>query len=244
MSTNLKDLDIAKCMSLNFNILLYVCLFIILFSVLVSCLNAVTAASLINNDTLTYESLPYKQNCNCPYCMRMRARMGNFENYEDAEGDEKEHFSNDELYSYKRQEYANYVSIPLLAPFDEFKNPTNMFFGQANRYINKKDNKLYYKLEIYCNLLVLDGNIYDAAKRGSIDQKYIVYLIDAKNKRKNIGDLYKDGDGIYKMKKFFTNETETSGVVEELLTYDKIQITYVLNNKDQKEQVVLEGKFL
>lgn len=218
----MSDSELIKTINKNVNILVYICLFIITFCCLMSSLHSLTFASMYPNytDTLTYEApTMICMNGKCKYI------------------DDKEHFSNDELFSYKKQEVANYISIPLLSPYDEFKNPTNLFFGKANVYINNNDN-MYYRIEIYCNLLVLDGNIYDVAKRGTIDQKYIVYLVNDKTgKKKLIGNLYKDGDGIYKLKAVFKND---KNVIDELVSYNKINIVYSLDNK---EQVLLEGFF-
>lgn len=213
----MSDSELIKSINVNVNILVYICLFIIIFCCLMSSINAITLSSMYPNDSLTYEP---------PSIICVNGKCKYIKNTE-------EHFSNDELFSYKKQEVANYISIPLLAPFDEFKNPTNLLFGKANVYINTSDDNLYYRLEIYSNLLVLDGNIYDVAKSGIVDQKYLVYLLNDKlGKKKLIGNLYKDGDGIYKLKKTFKDN------IDELVSYNKINIVYTLDNK---EQIVLEG---
>ena len=69
-----------------------------------------------------------------------------------------ENFSNDEMYSFKTAQESSYQSIPLLAPEND-----NLMFGQAKRFVSAIDGTFVYRLEIYCNLLVLDGNIYDKA---------------------------------------------------------------------------------
>ena len=147
----------------------------------------------------------------------------------------QENFSNDEMYSYKSSMSSNYQSIPLLAPLDENKNPENLFFGKANRFIYKHNDEYVYSLEIYCNLLVLDGNIYDKAQRNTIKQKYKVYLVNSKTKETSFLDnLVKDGDGIYKLK-YKSNQSEA------LLKYDIVKINYSL---DDKEQTLLQGNFV
>jgi hypothetical protein len=240
ISTELTETDLMKCISFNFKLVLYICLIIIIFSLLISCLNSMTMSSLNFDDNLTYESPSMKKivsRCKCGKYCNMNGYYENFDN-ENEQSEEnvleinKENFSNDELYSYKKQQFANYTSIPLLPPFDEFKNPINLFFGQANRYIQSIEE---YRLEIFCNLLVLDGNIYDVAKRGDTNQKYLVYLLNDKtNKKMKVGPLYKDGDGIYKMKITLKDN------IEELLSYNKIIIVYSLDNQ---EQILLEGSF-
>lgn len=143
-----------------------------------------------------------------------------------------EEFSNDELYSYKSSQYSDYQSIPLLAPNNEFKNPENLLFGQANRHIYFKNNTKIFNLEIYCNLFVLDGNIYNKADK--VNQSYKVYLLNDKTKTKlYLDDLKKDGDGIYKLKM-------KSEKVNELVQFNNIVIVYNLNDK---EQILLQGNF-
>jgi len=146
----------------------------------------------------------------------------------------QENFSNDEMYSYKSATSSNYQSVPLLSPFDENRNPENLFFGKANRFIYKNNDEYVYSLEIYCNLFVLDGNIYDKAQRNTIKQKYKVYLVNSKTKETSFLDnLVKDGDGIYKLK-YKSNQSDA------LLKYDVVKIVYSL---DDKEQTLLQGNF-
>jgi hypothetical protein len=143
-----------------------------------------------------------------------------------------EEFSDDKLYSYKKNRYADYQSIPLLAKNDEFNNPENLLFGQANRHIYIKDDIMIINFEIFCNLFVLDGSIYGGSEK--VNQKYKVYLLDTKTKSKMfLSDLNKDGDGIYKLK-------VKSKDVETLVKYNVIEIVYSLDNK---EEVVLRGQF-
>ena len=143
-----------------------------------------------------------------------------------------EEFSDDKLYSYKKNRYADYQSIPLLAKNDEFNNPENLLFGQANRHVYIKDDIMIINFEIFCNLFVLDGSIYGESKR--VNQKYKVYLLDDKTKSKMfLNDIEKDGDGIYKLK-------VKSKDVETFVKYNVVEIVYSL---DDKEQVILRGRF-
>ena len=143
-----------------------------------------------------------------------------------------EEFSDDKLYSYSKSLHADYQSIPLTAKNDNFNNPENLLFGQANRHIYIKDDVMIANFEIYCNLFVLDGSIYGESKK--VDQKYKVYLLNDKTKSKMfLSDLNKDGDGIYKLK-------VKSKDVETLVKYNVIEIVYSLDNK---EEVLLRGQF-
>ena len=76
-------------------------------------------------------------------------------------------------------------------------------FGQAKRFVSSVDGTFVYRLEIYCNLLVLDGNIYDKAPINTIKHKYTVFLQISKEH------------------------------VEELAAYDKVHIMYTLNDNEQ-----------
>lgn len=148
----------------------------------------------------------------------------------------KEQFSNDDMMSYSYERTSNHQSIPLLALFDENNNPKNLFFGKADRYIFAKDSKLNYRLEIYSNLLVLNGNIYDKSK--NVTQSYKVYLINTKtNEKIFLEELKKDGDGMYKLK---FNSLDKNKEAKDFIQYDKIQIVHSL---DSSEDILLEGKF-
>jgi hypothetical protein len=148
----------------------------------------------------------------------------------------KEQFSNDDMMSYSYERTSNHQSIPLLALFDENNNPKNLFFGKADRYIFAKDSKLNYRLEIYSNLLVLNGNVYDKSK--NVIQSYKVYLINTKtNEKIFLDELKKDGDGMYKLK---FNSLDKNKEAKDFIQYDKIQIVHSIDNK---EEILLEGKF-
>jgi len=147
-----------------------------------------------------------------------------------------EKFSNEDMMSFSYEKSSEYQSIPLLAPMDENNNPKNLFFGQANRFVISKNGILNYRLELYCNLLVLNGNIYDTAQK--VDHMYKVFLMNTKNGQNILLDtLKKDGDGMYKLK---FNSIDINKQAQEFIDYDKIQIAYSLDNKDE---ILLEGKF-
>jgi hypothetical protein len=143
-----------------------------------------------------------------------------------------EEFSDDKLYSYKKSQYADYQSIPLLAKNDEFNNPENLLFGQVNRHIYIKDDTMIINFEIFCNLFILDGSVYGESKK--VNQKYKVYLLNDKTKSKLfLNEMIKDGDGIYKLK-------INSKDVDTLVKYNVVEIVYSLDNK---EEVLLRGRF-
>lgn len=222
-TTNPKEF--LQCMSFNIRMTLAFSLTILLLCLLISCLNTILPP--YDEDQIIYDPVTLRGRGNVNYMMckcldgkcKCKSNMRNIEK-----------FSNDEMYSFKTAQESSYQSIPLLAPNDD-----NLMFGQAKRFVSAIDGTFVYRLEIYCNLLVLDGNIYDKAPRNSIKQKYSVFLQNTKQKGKvHIGDLVKDGDGIYKLK-FISKEN-----VQELAAYDRVHIVYVLNDN---EQPILSGTF-
>jgi hypothetical protein len=155
----------------------------------------------------------YKRTCGCSRCKQVR-----------------ENFSNDEMYSYSAASSASYQSIPLTSPDTNDKAPSNLLFGQANRYISTNDGELLYTLNIHANLYVLNGNTFQ--KGDPPNHSYKAYLGDD-SKEINIGTLTKDGDGIYKLK--FTSKN-----TKELTNFRSLKIVY---DKDTEKQTLLIGNF-
>lgn len=214
--------EFYQCMKFNFKMIFAMCFAILLLCLCISCLNSVLKPSQIatdyEDDVINYDPALLNIKCNC------------VNNKCKCHSNMIETFSNDEIYSYKSAQASNYQNIPLLAPNNE-----NLFFGQAKRYITSVDKILNYRLEIYCNLLVLDGNIYDKYPPKTVKQRYSVKLRNSKsNDVLEIGDLEKDGDGIYKLK------YKTQQDVENLVKYDTVDIVYLLYDN---EQLLLRGKF-
>jgi hypothetical protein len=148
-----------------------------------------------------------------------------------------EHFGNDDFYSYKdtiNPGYFTYQNAALTS------NTNNLIFGQAKRYVHPdiKSSKPVYLLDIFANLYVLNGNPFGVEKVGidntSFKHTYIAYLVNTKSgKKENIGQLIRDGDGIYKLK-------FKSADINEYVPFNQID---VVHKSPQKETVVLTGKF-
>ena len=161
-----------------------------------------------------------------------------------------ENFSTDNYYSYKSMDYSNYSSIPLTAQniSKDNKTPRNLLFGNANRIISSgADGKLYYNMEVTANLYVLGGQVYDRPKQKLIQQDYIVQLVNSKNNKSFVlGNLKRDGDGLYKLKyKVDVNNIPASiGDVNELANYNIVQVIYItkdLSGKILSSDVIIEG---
>lgn len=172
-----------------------------------------------------------------------------------------EYFDNEDLpnlfHLYKNINYSNYVSISLL-PENNVQSEDNVLFGQATRFINndvdynkhvlldtKNNAPLYYTLDISANLYILGGHVYDEANQPVLKQKYYVRLSDLKNKKSIIiGDLVRDGDGMYKLK-YKVDLYNINKEVGDLLNYNIIEVVYSaydVSNKEIKSDVILKGE--
>jgi hypothetical protein len=105
-----------------------------------------------------------------------------------ANADTTEHFT-----QVLSSSHLDFQSIPLTAPDSSSNHPSHLMFGQADRHIN--DDR--YSLKISANLYVLNGNIFN--QKENVQQSYNAYLINKDNTKLKIGDLKKDGDGLYKL---------------------------------------------
>lgn len=161
-----------------------------------------------------------------------------------------ENFSTDNYYSYKSMDYSNYSSIPLTSPNISKNNqsPRNLLFGNANRIISSgADGKLYYNIEVTANLYVLGGQVYDQPNQKLILQDYIVQLVNSKNNKSFVlGNLKRDGDGLYKLKyKVDVNNIPAAiGDVNELANYNIVQVIYItkdLSGKILSSDTIIEG---
>ena len=143
-----------------------------------------------------------------------------------------EHFSNDEIFSYKdtnKPGYSYYQTTALTALDNIDGNPSNILFGQASRLIEKS----IFHLNVYCNLYVINGNPFAHVTETNHNQKYNVYLENTNdNTRIFLDSLKKDNDGIYILK-------YTSKDVKNLIKYNKVWIVY---SDTLKEINVLAGK--
>jgi hypothetical protein len=217
-SENFLSSEFGGWLSFNFKILFMLFVVYIISSSIMSSLMPMTP---VTDDNIVF-SPPHMKGCGCRRCLRRCT----------CDKCKIEEFGNDELYEYKSSVYSDYRSVPLLPKNDDFNNPESLLFGHAKRFIYMKDDIKNINFDIYCNLLVLDGNVYGESKR--VNQKYKVYLINDKTKSKMfLTDLKKDGDGVYKV-----NVKSTD--VDTLVKYNIIAIVYSL---DDKELLVLQGYF-
>jgi hypothetical protein len=223
--------EFFQCMTFNFKMVFAISLAILILCLCISCINSLLVPIENDDDFIRYNPAILNRNRFSAY-MKCRCTNGKCKCKSNLPINDSniETFSNDEMYSFKTAPSSNYQSIPLLSPDNE-----NMFFGQAKRFISSVDDILTYRLEIYCNLLVLGGNIFDKVPAKSVNHKYSAILRNTKQKGTlKVGDLVKDGDGIYKLK-FITQKD-----IKELLEYDTIDIIYSLNDNDQ---LLLSGRF-
>uniref|UniRef100_A0A6C0CZS3 Uncharacterized protein n=1 Tax=viral metagenome TaxID=1070528 RepID=A0A6C0CZS3_9ZZZZ len=123
--------------------------------------------------------------------------------------------------------FTKYKQLKLLPP-DHTNQITNILLsGQANIY--KNDNTA--RLELVCNLYEIGGNVYDTVH--TIKGKYIAYLYNDKtNQQLTLGDLVRDGDGLYKLNYVSNN-------IQELSNYNLIRIAYITDNEST---TIIEAK--
>lgn len=199
-----------------FFIVFLVSMFICIFIFNVSTLFALDNSTMLNANCV----------CNHKKCVcNINYREPNYPNYENytnnydeiyAENDEE---NNIETFENSTINFTKYKQLKLLPP-DYNNQITNILLsGQANIY--KNDDVI--RLELICNLYEIGGNIYDTIK--TIKGKYQAYLYNDKtNQQLLLGDLVRDGDGLYKLKYVSNN-------VQDLLNYNLIRITYVTDNE-------------
>jgi hypothetical protein len=208
---------------INTRVILNISFTIIVICLLISCFNSVfTPVDLIVYDPVTLNKMRPRGNngienfTNEVTLNKMRPRGNNG----------IENFTNEVTFKMA----SNYQNIPLLSPTNE-----NLLFGQAQRYIMSKNDEMIYRLEINCNLFILGGNVFGEKISEDTNDKYIVVLKNTKdNKKLIIGDLVKDGDGIYKLT-YISKEN-----IQYLAKCDTIEIVYVINDKSQ---TILSGTF-
>lgn len=200
--------ELITCSIFNLKMFLFVLMIIICISCLSSCLNTLFVSEQMY--TLKKKQPKYRL---------------------------REDFSNDQFYSYKdsiNPGYFTYQNASLTS------DTNNLIFGQAKKFIRPqmKTSNAIYNIEILANLYVLNGNPFGLEKLNiddtSFKHKYIAYLKNTKTGKKiNIGQVLRDGDGMYKLK-FQTED------VNEYVNFNEIEIVH---KSPLKETLVLNGKF-
>lgn len=197
------------CTMSNYRFLMFVCLTLLFVCFCMSLMSQVCYDSAAANPVSRTQPT-----CGCARCRRAV----------------QENFSNDDMYSYSSASSASYQSIPLTSPNTQENTPSNLLFGQANRYISTNNEVTVFTVDINANLYVLNGNIFQ--KGDPINHSYKAYLGDGK-KQIELGELKKGGDGIYKLK--FTSQN-----TKELVNMRSLSIVY---DKDTEKQTLLVGQF-
>lgn len=140
----------------------------------------------------------------------------------------------------------NFQRVDLNAPIDpETGTHKNLLFGKANRIVD--DNTL--TLDVEANLYVLGGDTYDSGIIPALGlndydgnftkfytteekQKYKLYMSETENSYEElIGELKKDGDGLYKLKSNLP------------LSSNKLKVVKVYFESDNEKVLVLTGSF-
>jgi hypothetical protein len=130
----------------------------------------------------------------------------------------------------KTNMHKYYQYAALTSPSTDINTPSSILFGEFKKFNLMRNNKLNTLINITANLYILDGNVYTNGQR-SLAQSYKAYFTNDKNERLLIGDLIRDGDGLYKLK-FLTTDNKYND-------YKEIIIIHQFNGN---EKVVLSGK--
>lgn len=218
---------LTECTYINTRIILNISFTIIVICLLISLFNSIfNPVDSIVYDPVTLNRMRPNGMGNC---LGNRCKCNAIENF--TNGIENftngiQNFTNEVTFKMA----SNYQNIPLLSPTNE-----NLLFGQVQRYIMSKNDEMIYRLEINCNLFILGGNVFGEKISEDANDKYIVVLKNTKdNKKLIIGDLVKDGDGIYKLT-YISKEN-----IQYLAKCDTVEIVYVINDKSQ---TILSGTF-
>lgn len=201
--------------------IIFFIVFLVSMFICICIFNVSTLFALDNSTMLNANCVCNHKKCVCNINYR-EPNYPNYENYTNnydeiyAENDEE---NNIETFENSTINFTKYKQLKLLPP-DYNNQITNILLsGQANIY--KNDDVI--RLELICNLYEIGGNIYDTIK--TIKGKYQAYLYNDKtNQQLLLGDLVRDGDGLYKLKYVSNN-------VQDLLNYNLIRITYVTDNE-------------
>lgn len=135
-----------------------------------------------------------------------------------------------------------YQSASLLPPnySNEELLGQNLIFGEAKRYVSP--DPFLSRIDVFANLYVINGNVFSSEeeykKSIASPSSYQVYLGDASNNQTklHLGELKKDGDGIYKLQ--FRSNT----LADQSHDHKTMFVTYK-SDSDKPEKVVLMGDF-
>lgn len=160
----------------------------------------------------------------------------------------REEFGNNQFFSYRDTVNPGYfwAQSAQLTPEDD-----SLISGQASKIITKDvtdtvGTRVVFYLDLYCSLYVLYGNPFGEIKANStkilsqieqgpsaLNQHYLVYLVDKTGKKLYIDKLYKESDGIYKLKFQDPN-------FEKYVNFNKVLVTHIIGDK---ETPLLSGNF-
>lgn len=134
-----------------------------------------------------------------------------------------EHLTNTELSEYKYIHETHYEKAMLTSP------DNNFITGEAVRYIDK-DN---YRIEIFANLYLLNGNVYKAETSKGF---YTAYLSNQSSTQTMLlGNLTKDRDHVYKL------TVKSNKQLESVKNNKHIHIVY---HENGQSVTILRGKFI
>lgn len=225
----------------NLPIILFI-IFLVSMFICIFVFNMSTLFALNNSKIMNANCVCNRKNCICniayrePYYQSYENYTNNSDNYDEiyVKNDninlECDYCNEDDIEMFENIQSINftkYKQLTLLPP-DHNNQITNILLsGQANIY--KNDN--FVRLELNCNLYEIGADVYDITS--TIKGKYQACLYNEQTNQKLVlGDLIRDGDGLYKLKYVSNN-------VQEFLNYNIIRIEYIIDNKST---TIIEAK--
>jgi hypothetical protein len=210
-------MDKNKDLNLDFQRLILTFLIFTLFYILFS--SMLNMSTMLSTCSIRQRQRRYLRGPNCGMC--------NVEYFTNSDNtfDNKYYsiFGNTNMHKY-------YQYAALTAPSTHENTPSSILFGEFKKFNLMRNSNLTTLINITANLYILDGNVYTNGQR-SITQSYKAYFTNDKNERLLIGDLIRDGDGLYKLQ-FMTTDNKYND-------YKEIVIIHQFNGD---EKIVLSGK--
>lgn len=134
---------------------------------------------------------------------------------------------------YNGSKRAKYSRAQLTGLVSKSGAVNNMASGEVKKYILQKNGKKQIRIEARGYVYIIGGDVFAEEEP---EQKYELQLADKDDNILNLGEMKKDGDGVYKLS--FVKTSEKPEEIDRLDKYTKAMIVYYKNGE---KQVLLYG---
>lgn len=134
---------------------------------------------------------------------------------------------------YSDTKRAKYSSAQLTGLVSTSGAVSNMSTGEIKKYIFQKNGRKQIRIEARGYVYIIGGDVFTEEEP---EQKYELQLADKDDNILNLGEMKKDGDGVYKLS--FVKTSEKPEEIDRLDKYTKAMIVYYKNGE---KQVLLYG---